>query len=317
MRMRRSCVRWLVALGTLGLVVVGPVGSAQGYTAGPPAPWAICSAEQHSNEIVEQGAKLLSPASGATVVAGTVVTFSAESGFESPMTFMVASSQALLSSPDIDSGPGVSQPLSQYTFTSTKAAATPRTIYWTASFTRTLKVCEEPPVTFTLPPRSLTVLPTPAEEEATKKKQEEEATKKKSEEEATAKKKEEEVAAAGIVVLDGPTINVQKGREAMVSLTCADVAKCAGKLTLTANGTTRKGKKAKTETIGTATFSIPAGKTATIKVELNAAGKALLSAGHGRLRATLSILKSSQTPSQTHTDSVHLVQQKAHGKTKK
>jgi hypothetical protein len=309
MSMRRSTVGSLVALGALCCVVV-PVSPALAYTAGPPAPWAICSAERHSNEIVEQGAKLLSPADGATVLAGTAVTFSAESGVESPMTFKMASSQTLLSSPDIDSGPGAPQPLAQYTFTSTKAAATPRTIYWTASFTRTLKDCEEPPVTFTLAPRTLTIMPTPAEEAATKKNQEEAATKKKSEEEATAKKKEEEVAAAGIVVLDGLTINVEKGHQAMVSLTCADVAKCAGKLTLTANGTTRKGKKAKTEIIGTATFSIPAGKTATIKVELNAAGKALLSADHGHLRATLSILKSSPIPSQTHTDSVHLVQQK-------
>jgi hypothetical protein len=58
-------------------------------------------------------------------------------------------------------------------------------------------------------------------------------------------------------------------------------------------------------------------KTATIKLTLNTAGKALLSADHGRLGATLSILKSSPTPSQTHTESVHLMQQKAHGKAKK
>jgi ribosomal protein L9 len=308
--MRRSCVGLLVVLGAVGWVVGDSSSPAQGYTAGPPAPWAICAAEQHSNEIVEEGAKLLGPANGATVVAGTTVTFSAESGVESPMTFKVASAQALLSSPDIDSGPGASQPLSQYTFTSTKAAATPRTIYWTASFTRTLKDCEEPPVTFTLPPRSLTILPTPAEEAATKKKQEEEATKKKSEEEATAKKKEEEVAAAGTVVLDGLTINVQKRHEAMVSLTCADVAKCAGTLTLTANSTTKKGKKAKTETIGTASFSITAGKTVTIELKVNTPGRALLNTDHGRLSATLTVLKSSPAPLQTHTDSVHLVQQK-------
>ena len=313
MRIRKSSLGWLVAaFGALGYLVV-PVSPALGYTAGPPAPWSVCFSEKQSNQIVEEHAKLLSPADGATVVAGTAVTFSAESGVESPMTFKVASSQALLSSPDIDSGPGASQPLSQYTFTSTKAAATPRTIYWTASFTRTLKDCEEPPVTFTLPTRTLTVLPTPAEEAATKKNQEEEAA---------AKKKREEEAAGGtgsvlFVWSVGPGIKVQSGGAAGFKVTCKGTATCSGKLTLTVKVPFKKGKKAKTETIGTASFSVPPGRTATIRLMLNAAGKALLGAGHGRLSATLSILKSSPAPSQTHTDSVHLVQQKAHGKAKK
>ena len=40
------------------------------------------------------------------MVVGTPVTFFARGGGESPMTFMVASSPALLSSPDIDGGLG-------------------------------------------------------------------------------------------------------------------------------------------------------------------------------------------------------------------
>jgi len=116
---------------------------------------------------------------------------------------------------------------------------------------------------------------------------------------------------------DGSTITVQSSGAAGVKLTCTGTGTCGGKLTLTAKGTAKKGKKAKSETIGRATFSIPAGKTATIKLTLNAAGKALLGADHGRLGARLSILKPSPAPSQTHTDSVHLVQQKAHGKAKK
>jgi hypothetical protein len=247
-------------------------------------------------------------------VAGTPVTFSAESGFESPMTFMVASSPALLSSLDIASGPGSRlrpEYKSEYAFTSATAAATPRTIYWTASFTRTLKDCEEPPVTFTLPPHSLTVLPTPAEEAAIKKKQEEETATKKKQEEATA------AAVTSSVSLDGSTIVVQRSGAAEVKLTCTGVATCSGKLTLTGKSTPKKGKKAKTETIGTASFSVLSGRTAAIELKLNGAGKALLSADHGRLGATLSILKSSPAPSQRHTDSVHLIQQKARGKAKK
>jgi hypothetical protein len=140
-----------------------PALQAQAYTAEVP-PWSVCLAEKESNETVEEYAKLLSPPDGATVPAGTSVTFLARSGVASPMSFMVASSPASLSSPDIDGGLGSRlQPeyTAEYTLTSTKAVATPRTIYWTASFTRTLRDCEGPPVTFTLPARTLTVLPSP------------------------------------------------------------------------------------------------------------------------------------------------------------
>jgi hypothetical protein len=118
-------------------------------------------------------------------------------------------------------------------------------------------------------------------------------------------------------LLNGSSITVQSSGEAIVKLACAGTARCSGKLTLTVKRATKKGEKAKTETIGTATFSIPPNETTSIKVTLSAAGKALLSVDHGRLGATLSILKSSPAPSQTHTDSVHLVQQKAHGTAKK
>jgi len=300
--------RWLV---TLGVSVCALMTSASPALGSEPAKWAICLSAKHAVE-VGMSSLPLEPANGATVPAGTPVVFSAESILENAPTFSVASSPALLSSPDIDSGTG-SQAGAFYRFTSTRATSTPRTIYWTASFTFTPDGCESLS-TFTMPVRTLVVTPSEAELASAKRQQEEAAAKKKQEEEATAKKKEEEVAAAGIVVLDGLTINVQKGREAMVSLTCADVAPCVGKLTLAANGTTKKDRK--TTAIGTAGFSIPAGNTATIELKLNAPGKALLGADHGRLGAMLSILKSSPAPSQTHTEDVHLVQQKAHGKAK-
>jgi len=137
---------------------------------------------------------------------------------------------------------------------------------------------------------------------------------------AALKRREEEEAAAqatGSVALDGSTIDVQSSGEAVVKLACAGTGRCSGKLTLTGKSTPKKGKKARMETIGTAIFSIAPNEITTIKLTLNAAGKALLSADHGRLGATLTILKSSPTPSQTHTDNVHLVQQKAHGTAKK
>ncbi len=248
----------------------------------------------------------LEPANGATVPAGTPVTFSGESN--QALTFSVASSQALLSSPDIDSGMG-SQSGAFNEFTSTKATATPRTIYWAASFTFIPEDCETPS-TFTTPVRTLVVTPSEAELAAAKRQQEEAAAKKRQEEEAAA------VTPTGSVSLDGSTITVASSGEAAVKLACTGTATCAGKLTLTGKNTTKKGKKAKTETIGTATFSIPTGKTATIELDLNAAGRALLGADHGRLSASLTILKSSPAPSQTHAENVRLVQKKAHGKAK-
>ncbi len=165
----------------------------------------------------------MGPLNGATVPAGATVRFSGESNL--PLTFSVASSPALLSSPDIDSGLGsLGTGTSLYTFPSTKAAATPRTIYWAASFTFTPDDCEGPS-TFTTPVYTLTVLP-PLPTEA----------------EVAAKK---------------------------------------------------------------------AGDTATINLTLNKTGRALLSAAHGRLSATLTILKTSPVPSTTQTQDVHLEQRKA------
>jgi len=122
----------------------------------------------------------------------------------------------------------------------------------------------------------------------------------------------------GHLSLAGASIAVQSDGEAAVKLSCNGTSTCRGKLTLTVR-TRDKGKqrRSKTTTIGTATFSIPPGKTETIKLKLSGAGRALLGSDHGRCSATLTILKSSPAPAQTHTESVRLVQQKAHGKTKK
>lgn len=129
-------------------------------------------------------------------------------------------------------------------------------------------------------------------------------------------------ASTGSMSLDGSTIDVQSSGEAQVKLACTGTGACAGKVTLSAKATAKKGKggkkaKAATETIGTATFSIPPGVTAIIELKLSTPGRALQSAAHGRLSAALTVLKSLPSPSQTNTDSVHLVQRRAHGKTKK
>jgi hypothetical protein len=271
------------------------------------SPWLICANNKEAAEVAARNIPL-EPASGATVPAGTPVAFSGESN--RALTFNVASSQALLSSPDIDSGTG-SQSGSFYKFASTKAAATPRTIYWTASWTFTPEDCESPS-TFTTPVRTLIVAPTEAELAATKRQQEEAAAKQKLQEEAAAKKKQEETAATGSVLLNSVSIDVKSGRAAAVKLTCSDVATCVGKVALTASASGGKGKTrhARTESIGIASFSIAAGEGATVQVPLDKTGRALMGAAHGHLSATLTIIRTSFLPNKTQTQRVRLELQK-------
>ena len=72
-----------------------------------------------------------------------------------------------------------------------------------------------------------------------------------------------------------------------------------GKATLTVKSKPKKGKKAKTETIGTVSFSIPAGATKPLRVKLNAVGSTLLRSAHGHLSAYLKVVKESPGPSKT------------------
>jgi hypothetical protein len=118
-----------------------------------------------------------------------------------------------------------------------------------------------------------------------------------------------QAAATGNIALDGSTITVQRNHEALIKLTCTGTATCSGRLTLMIKRTTGRGKKrhTKTHTIGTATFSIPAGTSETVKLTLNRTGRALLSAAHGHLSSTLTILKASPSPRKTQTHGIHLV----------
>ncbi len=97
---------------------------------------------------------------------------------------------------------------------------------------------------------------------------------------------------------------------ATAKLTCTGTGTCRGLLTLLEKAKDRdKNKQSKATTIGTGSFSIPAGATATVKLTLNTRGRALLSADHGRLSATLTILKSSPVPAQTRSEDVRLVRE--------
>jgi streptogramin lyase len=116
--------------------------------------------------------------------------------------------------------------------------------------------------------------------------------------------------ATATVKLDGSNLGVRSG-VATVKLGCSGTATCVGEVTLTVKSKPKKGKKAKTETIGAASFSVPAGETKLIRIKLQGTGRALLRTAHGHLGAGLKIAKASPSPSKTETQSVRLTQQKA------
>ena len=122
---------------------------------------------------------------------------------------------------------------------------------------------------------------------------------------------------AGVSLTSDRLVATTGRGEIAVKLKCTDTTMCRGKLSLTVKMRAKGKRRFKTDSIGTATFSISPGKAVTIKLKLNAAGRALLSSDDGRLSATLTILESSPSPSQTHAESVQLIQQKVHGHTKK
>jgi hypothetical protein len=140
------------------------------------------------------------------------------------------------------------------------------------------------------------------------------AAERKASEEAEARARVLAEASAGEVSLAGTSIVVQSSGLALVKLDCKGSESCTGNLTLSAQ---EKGKKKHTIVIGTAKFSVMTGKTATVKVKLDAAGRSLLSAARGRLTAHLAILVLAPVSEHTQTASVRLIGQKARVKAKK
>ncbi len=90
-------------------------------------------------------------------------------------------------------------------------------------------------------------------------------------------------------------IAVQPPARASVRLRASGSGRCMGKLRLRV---TRRihAHSFQIKTIGTAVFSVTAGRTALVKVKLNRAGRRMLSTHRGRLSATLLLVKQSPTP---------------------
>jgi hypothetical protein len=112
------------------------------------------------------------------------------------------------------------------------------------------------------------------------------------------------------VSLVSHAITVQRNSRAAVKLSCTGTGKCAGSLKLTTKTWPRKKRRhpGKTEIIATSKFTVAPNTTATIKLKLNAAGRSLLKAAHGRLSASLTITETSPTPSHMNKQNVRLIQ---------
>jgi hypothetical protein len=142
--------------------------------------------------------------------------------------------------------------------------------------------------------------------------------------EATARKeREEQERDKGGLSLTATTVTVERNGTALVKLECLGIASCHGKLMLTAKAAVEtkgakgknggKGRPVTIGTLGTVGFSISGDETKTLKLDLDATGRALLKTDHGRCSASLEILELAPNNENTQTKTVQLVQQKAHG----
>ena len=125
--------------------------------------------------------------------------------------------------------------------------------------------------------------------------------------------------ASPAISLTDRVLSVQSGRMALVRLECLGKNACHGKLTITARSrtTSRSPHRALPlpgkATIATAAFSIGGDEAKTARIDLNATGRALLSADHGRLSSILELLELAPGPRNTQTMAVHLIQERPHG----
>ncbi len=113
------------------------------------------------------------------------------------------------------------------------------------------------------------------------------------------------------VSLVSPAITVQRNGRAAVKLSCRGTVKCAGSLRLATKTRARKKRHpGKTEIIAISKFAVAPDTTAIIELKLNAAGRSLLKAAHGRLGASLTVMETSPTPSHIDKQSVRLTQRR-------
>ncbi len=66
------------------------------------------------------------------------------------------------------------------------------------------------------------------------------------------------------------------------------------------------GKRFRLRTIGSARFSIPPGASQVVRMRLNKLGRKLFAAGHGKLNASVAVVRTTPAPKLAKTASVRL-----------
>ena len=119
--------------------------------------------------------------------------------------------------------------------------------------------------------------------------------------------------AKGQLSLGGSNLTVQSNGSVLVKLHCGGSTSCRGKITLLVKRTTavKHKRRSSTVSVGTASFTISGGHSATVKIKLSSLGRGLLGAAHGRLSAKLSLVGVDETlPLSGQITSVHLLEQR-------
>lgn len=101
-----------------------------------------------------------------------------------------------------------------------------------------------------------------------------------------------------------------QGGVVLVKLHCTAPGGCRGTLGLSAQSATRagRGRRRGTISLGSAGFAVGAGGSATVKIKLSAAARALLHTAHGQLSASLRIAEVATGREATQLKSVHVLE---------
>jgi FG-GAP repeat len=113
------------------------------------------------------------------------------------------------------------------------------------------------------------------------------------------------------VTLRSKRLAVTSYRTVALRLLRTGAGSCSGKLTLNFN-LRPKGKRAKLQAIGTASYSISEGTSKVFKIILNKAGRKLFRAHRGKLNVSLAIVRAVPAPRLARSASVRLTWKKTH-----
>ncbi|HWG09225.1 MAG TPA: IPT/TIG domain-containing protein [Solirubrobacteraceae bacterium] len=99
-------------------------------------------------------------------------------------------------------------------------------------------------------------------------------------------------------------------RTVALRLARTGIGTCRGRLRLSFNRS-KKGKRARLQTIGTTSFALGSASSSVLRITLNKKGRALFRGHHGRLNASLSIVRSLPAPTLARSSSVRLTWKKS------